>query len=77
MRRMLLILSAAALMVMLTAATVSPAFAQPPPHAGNYGYALGNDPNEEPGHPEYRAKDGGCIFGHGSGQRPSYGDPGC
>ena len=79
MRRVLLILAAAALMVVLAATTVSPAFAQPPEHAGNYGYAAGQDRDREgdPTHPEYTGQEDSCIFGHGSGQRPSYGDPHC
>ena len=77
MRRVLLILATAALMVVLAATTVSPAFAQPPEHAGNYGYASGQnkDKSGHPEKPEYTGQT--CIFGHGAGQKPSYGDPGC
>ena len=76
MRRVLLILATAALMMVLAATTVSPALAQPE-HAGDYGYASGQN-KDKSGHPEKPEYTGlTCTFGHNAGQRPGYGDPGC
>ncbi len=46
MRRIIKALALAALMVVLMVTTVSPAFAQPPEHAGEYGFGTDKKKNE-------------------------------
>ncbi len=43
MRGVIKVLAVAALMVVLMATTISPAFAQPPEHAGEYGFGTDKD----------------------------------
>ena len=74
--RILMILAVAALMVMLMAANVSPAFAAPRQTCDEqrYGYSLGNectDRQSTKGDPEYRAassEEETKVFGHRCGE---------
>jgi hypothetical protein len=72
-----MILAVAALMVVIMASTVSPAFAAPPERCDEqrYGYSLGNecqDAGSDTGDPQYRAAesegDEPQIFGHRCGE---------